>query len=73
MYKELRHQVKIHRISEKLNKGIKICIFQHISTFFFYLKKKVKHANNEKKKKIESKLVGKDKPDLRERGLTIPR
>jgi lactam utilization protein B len=27
MHQELRHQVKIHKISEKLNTGINICIF----------------------------------------------
>jgi hypothetical protein len=48
MQQELRYQVKIHRISEKLNKGIKICIFP----FFLWKKnskrKQQKHANNEK-------------------------
>jgi hypothetical protein len=27
MHEQLRHQVKIHKISEKLNTGINICIF----------------------------------------------
>jgi hypothetical protein len=34
MHQELRRQVKIHRISEKLNKGIKISIFLPPTPFF---------------------------------------
>jgi hypothetical protein len=45
MYKELRHQVKIHRISEKLNKGIKICIYPPLSPIIFSLKKKENNEN----------------------------
>jgi hypothetical protein len=37
MHQELRHQVKIHKISEKLNTGINICIFL---PFFFQKKGK---------------------------------
>jgi len=55
MHQELRHQVKIHMISEKLNKGIKICIFLPPALFFLLFKIKVekqqKHAAYEKEKK----------------------
>jgi hypothetical protein len=37
MHQELRHQVKVHKISEKLNKRIKICIF--LPPLFFFLLK----------------------------------
>jgi hypothetical protein len=52
MYQELRHQVKIHKISEKLNKGIKICIFL---AFFFVenkSRKTTKTCYTRKEKKI---------------------
>jgi hypothetical protein len=32
MHQELRRQEKIHKISEKLNKGIKICIISRKTT-----------------------------------------
>jgi lactam utilization protein B len=31
MHQELRHQVKIHKISEKLKLGINVCIFVSLS------------------------------------------
>jgi len=37
------------------------------------IRKQQKHAYNEKKKKIESKHVGKGKPDIKKRDLTKPR
>jgi hypothetical protein len=40
MHQELRHQVKIHKISEKLNTGINLCIF--LPLFFFSKKKNEK-------------------------------
>jgi len=45
MHQELRHQVKIHKISEKLNTGINICNFLPPFFFFFFLKGK-KQKNN---------------------------
>jgi hypothetical protein len=55
MHQELRHQVKIHRISEKLNKGIKFCISL---PFFFLLKikaeKQQKHVTQEKKNLVQA-------------------
>jgi hypothetical protein len=44
MHQELRHQVKIHKISEKLNTGINLCIF--LPLFFFSKKKKRKNNKN---------------------------
>jgi len=44
MHQELRHQVKIHKISEKLNTGINLCIF--LPLFFFSKKKKRKKNKN---------------------------
>jgi hypothetical protein len=39
MHQELRHQVKIHKISKKLKLGINVCIFLRLP---FFLKKKMK-------------------------------
>jgi hypothetical protein len=53
MHQELRHQVKIHKISEKLNIGINICIF--LPLFF---KKKIK--KNKSGKTTKTCLKGKE-------------
>jgi hypothetical protein len=64
MHQELRRQVKIHRISEKLNKGIKISIFLHPTPGVW---------GESKREKSSPSMQGKGKLDLREKGLTIPR
>jgi hypothetical protein len=48
----LRHQVKIHKIFEKLNKGIKICIFLPPPPFF---------VENESRKTTKTYYIGKEK------------
>jgi len=45
MHQELSHQVKIHKISEKLNTRINICIFLPLFFFFFYQKKGKNNKN----------------------------
>jgi hypothetical protein len=56
MHQELRHQVKIHWISEKLSKGIKLCIFLPPHPFLLKIKveKQQKHATQEKKNLVQS-------------------
>jgi hypothetical protein len=48
MHEQLRHQVKIHKISEKLNTGINICIFLPPPPFR-KREKQQKHAYTKKK------------------------
>jgi hypothetical protein len=50
MHQELRHQVKIHKIFEKLNKGINICIF--LPLFF---------VENKSRKTTKTCYIGKEK------------
>jgi lactam utilization protein B len=46
MNQELRHQVKIHKISEELKLGINVCILLPSSHFFFKkIKAEKKHAS----------------------------
>jgi hypothetical protein len=74
MHQELRHQVKIHRISEKLNKGIKICIFPPpLLLVENKSRKTTKTCYTGKEKKSSPSMQGKGKLDPRERGLMIPR
>jgi hypothetical protein len=52
MHQELRRQEKIHKISEKLNKGIKICIILPPPLFFF---------ENKSRKTTKTCYTGKEK------------
>jgi hypothetical protein len=48
MHQELRHQVKIHKISEKLNTGINICIFLSPPPIYFLKIIKNKRGKNKR-------------------------
>jgi hypothetical protein len=70
MHQKLRHQLNIHTISGSYTTRKTLHPFNHI--FFLIKKKPNKHAFKIKRVGL-TEHEGKNKPDLRERGLRVTR